>query len=67
MSNGKLMLDSEHQGKLPGTDKLKTQYNSLLNKVQLYIDGGKIEQYVPKLSAKKDYQIGVIKRYFIQK
>ncbi len=66
MPNGKLMLDSEHQGKLPGTDKLKTQYDSLLNKAQLYIDGGKIEQYAPKLSA-KDYQIGVIKRYFIQK
>ena len=66
MPNGKLMLDSEHQGKLPGTDKLKTQYDSLLNKAQLYIDGSKIEQYAPKLSA-KDYQLGVIKRYFIQK
>ena len=46
--------------------ELKNQYNSLLNKAQLYIDGSKIEQYAPKISA-KDYQLGVIKRYFIQK
>ena len=66
MPNGKLMSNLEHQGELPGTNKLKNQYNSLLNKAQLYIDGSKIEQYAPKLSA-KDYQLGVIKRYFIQK
>tara|TARA_Y100001937_G_scaffold116841_1_gene169298 strand:- start:1124 stop:1786 length:663 start_codon:yes stop_codon:yes gene_type:complete len=66
MPNGGLMRDGDHKGELPGTNKLKNQYNSLLNKAQLYIDGSKIEQYAPKISA-KDYQLGVIKRYFIQK
>ena len=37
MPNGKLMSNLEHQGELPGTNKLKNQYNSLLNKSHNFI------------------------------
>jgi len=66
MENGKLMRNADHIGDLPGENELLNRYRAIQTNSGLYTEGGKIKQYAPKLTV-KDYEIGVIKRYFIQK
>ena len=66
MENGKLMRNVDHVGDLPGENELLNRYRAIQTNSGLYTEGGKIKQYAPKLTV-KDYEIGVIKRYFIQK